>query len=71
VLEVGEHPARRHPVVLVVLDGVVFEVEPEPGEQLVEVVAVLVLLGLAEHDQAAPALDERLDRVELAFAQAR
>ncbi len=52
-------------VVLVVLDGGVLDLDPEPGEQLVEVVAVLLLLGLAEHDQPAAGGDERLDRVEL------
>ena len=54
-LELGEDPARRAEVVLVVLDGVVLEVQPEAREQLVEVVAVLLLLGLAEHDQPAAA----------------
>ena len=70
-LQVGEHPARSAHVVLVVLDGVVLEMQPEPLQQLVEVVAVLVLLGLAEHDQPAAARDERLDRVELGGAQPR
>ena len=46
----GSRSAR--PRVLVVLDGVVVELQPEPCEQLVEVVAVLLLLGLAEHDRA-------------------
>ena len=57
--EVGEDPARRvAAVVLVVLDGRVLDLDAEAGEQLVEVVAVLVLLGLAEDDQPAAALDE-------------
>ena len=54
-LQVGKHPARAPRCVLVVLDGVVLELQPEAREQLVEVVAVLLLLGLAEHDQAAAA----------------
>ena len=52
-------------VVLVVLDGRVLDLDPEAGEQLVEVVAVLVLLGLAEDDQPAAGADEGLDRVDL------
>ena len=43
---------------LVVLDGVVVDVQAEPREQLVDVVAVLLLLGLAEHDQAAATAHE-------------
>ena len=69
--KLGEDPARSAPVVLVVLHGVVLEAQPETRQQLVEVVAVLVLLGLAEHDQPASARHERLDRVELVSAQPR
>ena len=51
-------------VVVVVLDGGVLDLDAEAGEEVVEVVAVLVLLGLAEDDQPAAGADERLDRVD-------
>ena len=53
--QLGQDPARRAAAVLVVLDGVVLQVQAEARQQLVEVVAVLLLLGLAEHDQPAAA----------------
>ena len=70
--QVGEDPARRiAAVVLVVLDGRVLDLDPEPREQLVEVVAVLVLLGLAEHDQPTAVVDPGGDRLDLGLAQPR
>ncbi len=51
---------------LVVLNRRVLDPEAEASEKVVEVVAVLVLLGLAEDDEAAAGLDERFDRVDLA-----
>ena len=70
--QVGEDPARRvAPVMLVVLDGRVLDLDAEAGEQLVEVVPVLVLLGLAEDDQPAARLDPVGDRVDLGGAEAR
>ena len=55
VLELGQDPRRSAQRVRVVLDSVVVDVQPEPREQLVEVVVVLLLLGLTEHDQTAAA----------------
>ena len=69
VLELGQDPGRRRAVVLVVLDGAVGDLDPEAGEEVVEVVSVLRLLGLAEDDQAAAAAHELLDRVELAVGE--
>ncbi|MFC7643705.1 hypothetical protein ACFQX6_25225 [Streptosporangium lutulentum] len=43
--------------------------DAEPGEQLGEVAAVLLLLVLGQHDQAAAARDVLLDRVELLDGQ--
>lgn len=48
-----------------VLDGGVLDAGAEPGEQFVEVAAVLLLLALGQHDQAAAVADVGLDRVEL------
>ena len=45
--EVREHPRGGAVVVLVVLDGGVLDLDAEAGEEDVQVVAVLVLLGLA------------------------
>jgi hypothetical protein len=70
-LELGEHPVRRAVVVLVVRHRGVGDPDAEALEQLVEVVGVLVLLLLAEHDQAAAGAHERRDRVELGVAQQR
>ncbi len=43
--------------------------EPEPREKLVQVGAVLVLFGLAQHDEPAAGGDERLDGVDLGARQ--
>ncbi len=69
--EVGEDPGRGLAVVLVVLHGGVLDREAETGEQLVEVVAVLVLLGLAEDDETAAGLDEARDRLDLGVVEPR
>ena len=70
--EVGEDPARRlAAMVLVVLDGRVLDLDPEPAEQLVEVVPVLLLLRLAEDDQPAAGFDPGGDRLDLGVGQAR
>ena len=69
--ELGEDPARGALAVLVVLHRVVAEVQVERRQQLVDVVAVLVLLGLSEHDQSAAALHEARDRRELIVAEPR
>ena len=70
--EVREDPARRvAAVVHVVLDGRVLDLDPEAAEQFVEVVAVLLLLGLAEDDQPAARLDPGDDRLDLLGAEAR
>ncbi len=69
--QLGEHPGGRLVVVLVVLDGGALDVDAEAGEQVVEVVAVLVLLGLGEHDQAAAAAHELVDRLELVVGEPR
>ena len=45
--------------------------EVEAAEELVQVGAVLVLLGLAEDDQAAAVADEGLDRVDLGRVEER
>ena len=68
-VELGEHPRGGVVVVLVVLDRAVLDADAEPREQVVEVVAVLVLLGLAEDDQAAARADELVDRVELVVGE--
>jgi hypothetical protein len=67
--EVGEHPGRGAVVVLVVLDGAVGDLDAEAGEEGVQVVAVLVLLGLAEDDEPAAAADELFERVHLVVAE--
>ncbi len=69
--QLGEDPARRAIAVLVVLNRVVVQLHAEPREQLVDVVPVLLLLGLAEHHQPAAATHERLDRLELVGFEAR
>jgi len=69
VPELGEDPARCAEVVLIVLDGLVLEMHAEVAEQVVEVVAVLLVLGLTAHDQSAAAADERVDRIELIACQ--
>ncbi len=68
----AEHPGR-HAVVGVarVLDGGVLDAHAEPGQQLGQVVAVLLLLALGEHDQAAAVRDVLLDGVELLHRQDR
>ena len=71
VAELGEHPGRRLAVVLVVLHGAALDGDPEPRQELVQVVAVLVLLGLGEDDQATAAAHELVDRVELVAREAR
>jgi hypothetical protein len=71
VVEVGEHPGGGvSEVVVVVLDGGVLDSDAEALEKLVEVVAVLVLLGLAEDDEAAAAAYEGLDVLELGGGEA-
>ena len=69
--EVGQDPARRLAVVRVVLDGRRLDLDPEAGEQLVQVVPVLLLLGLAEHDQPAARLHPGGDRLDLLVRQPR
>ena len=68
-VELGEHPRGGVVVVLVVLHRAVLDADAEPRQQVVEVVAVLVLLGLAEDDQAAAGADELVDRVELVVGE--
>ena len=68
-VELGEHPRGGVVVVLVVLDRAVLDADAEPRQQVVDVVAVLVLLGLAEDDQAAAGADELVDRVELVVGE--
>src|SRR5205085_6927230 len=58
--EVREDPVWRGVVALVVGDGVIGDLDPEAGQQRVEVVVVLVLLLLAEDDQPAAAVYEGL-----------
>ncbi len=58
-------------MVLVVLDRRVFDLDAETGEQLVQVVPVLVLLGLGTDDEPAAAADEGVDRVELRAGEDR
>ena len=69
--DVGQHPGRD---VLVpagaLLHGGAGDRDPEAAEQLLQVVAVLVLVALREHDQAAAAADERLDEVQLVGGRA-
>jgi Lrp/AsnC family transcriptional regulator, leucine-responsive regulatory protein len=68
----SEDPGRRAGVgVLVVVDGVVEHAQAEALKQCVEVGAVLVLLGLGQHDQPATLTDPRLDRVELGVGEPR
>ena len=67
--QIGQDPGWRIPVVLVVLDRVVLQVQAEAREQLVHVVAVLLLLGLAQHYQPTAGGHERLNRVELLVTQ--
>ena len=69
--QLGLDPARGAGVVLVVLDGGALDLDPEAGEELADVGAVLVLLGLDEDDQPAAPGDELLDRVELGVGEAR
>ena len=57
-------------VVLVVLDGGVLDADAGGGEEFVEVVGVLVLLGLAEDDEAAAGLYICEDGVELVGVEA-
>jgi DNA-binding Lrp family transcriptional regulator len=71
VPQLGEDPGRGREVVLVVLDGAAGDFDPEAGEQVVEVVSILRLLGLPERDQAAAAAHELLNRIELAVGEAR
>ncbi len=70
--DVGEHPGRD---VLVpaspLLHGGADDRDAEAAEQLLQVVAVLVLVALPQHDQPAAAADERLDQVELLRAEPR
>ena len=56
-------------MVRVVLDGGVVDVEAEAGEEVVEVVAVFVVLGLGEDDEAAAGVDIALDGVELGVGE--
>ncbi len=70
VLELGEDPGWGGVMVLVVLDGAVLHLDAEANEEVVEVVAVLLLLGLAEDDEPASAAHELLDRVELRVGEA-
>ena len=73
VPSVGQHPGRR------VARGGARSPErsslaiamPKRADQVAEVGAVLVLLGLAEEDQAAARADPRLDRVELLGGEQR
>ncbi len=68
---------RAHPrhdvlvVVLGVLNGHVHRPDAEPLEQAHQVVAVLVLLALRQHDQPAAVADERLQSVDLLRRQNR
>jgi hypothetical protein len=55
--------------VLGVLDGAVLNLDAETGEERVQVVAVLVLLGLAQDDQTATAADELVQGVDLVVAE--
>ena len=71
-VEGGEDPGRGVvEVVLVVLERGVLDLEVEAAQELVQVGAVLVLLGLAEDDQAAALADEGLDRVDLGAVEER
>jgi hypothetical protein len=70
-VEGGENPGGSLAVMVgVVLDGRVLDPEAEAGEEVVEVVAVLLLLGLAERDQPPAGGDEPLDRIELGGGEA-
>ena len=58
-------------MVLVVLDGRVGDLDAEAGEQLVQVVAVLLLLGLAEDDRGRRRRStKRVDGVDLVGVEA-
>ena len=71
VAQLSQDPTRRTEVILVVLDGLVLQGQAEPDQQVVDVVAVLLLLGLAEDHEPAAVAHEVLDGIELLGAQAR
>ena len=61
----GGHPRGHLAGVAVVEDGRVLDADAEARQQLVEVGAVLVLLGLAEHHETAAGGDEASDGRDL------
>ncbi len=61
----ADDPGRAAAVAPVVEHGRVLDADAERRQQLVEVAAVLVLFGLAEYEEAAPARHERLDGPDL------
>ena len=64
-VELGEDPGGGLAVVLVVLDRRGLDLDAEAAEKVVEVRAVLLVLGFAEDDEAAACGDAALDGVDL------
>ena len=65
----AEHPGGGAVVAHVVLDRAAVEGQAKALQQLAQVGAVLVLFGLAQHDQAAAVGDEGGDRLDLGDRQ--